>query len=200
MDETSRKVQAAYDEIAGEYARRNRGPMPEDLRRMAGLLLERMPPCGRLLDLGCGPGRDLAWFAEHGRNAIGVDLSTGMLAQARQDTACPLAQMDMRRLGFPAAIFDAIWCCASLLHLPKAQAPVTLAEMHRMLSPGGLLVIEVQQGSEEKWEDFFGERFFARYQMDEMKALLAHSGFITVESFSNQAEVRTWLSLLCLRG
>ena len=87
-----------------------------------------------------------------------------MLSQARQVTRVPLCQMDMRFLGFASNKFQAVWCCAALLHLPKAEAPGALAEIARVLFSGGFFSLSVQKGSGEVLErnPYFGddERFF----------------------------------------
>jgi len=119
---TSERMRKAYDQIAPLYPGTNE-TMPAALEAMAVRLVEL---CGwqiSLLDVGCGPGRHLAWFEARGVMSMGVDLSRGMLLHARRLVRAPVFQMDMRHLGFRDATFNAIWCCASLLHLPRSEAP-----------------------------------------------------------------------------
>jgi SAM-dependent methyltransferase len=193
------RMQAAYDAIAPIYAAAH-APLPDDLRLMAERLLALVDGQGPLLDAGCGPGRDMAWLEAQGLGCTGIDLSRGMLRQARSVVRGPLLQMDMRRLAFDDRCFDAIWCCASLLHLPKAEAPQAIAELRRVLRPGGACFVAVQEGTGEAWERRrrFGavERFFARYHAEELAGLLEQHGFVVLEQrMVGDGSVR-WLQML----
>jgi ubiquinone/menaquinone biosynthesis C-methylase UbiE len=190
-------AQATYDQIAPAFARTN-SEMPENVLLAAQKFIEFIPKNGKCLDLGCGPGRDIAWFEQHGVNILGADLSIGMLAQARKTTNQPLFQMDMLQLGLADGSFSGIWCNAALLHLPKAEAPQALKEMRRILCNGGILDLAVQEGTGEQFEAnpynaSQGERFFARYQEGELKQMLVLNRFIILEIekvFSNRAWLR----------
>jgi ubiquinone/menaquinone biosynthesis C-methylase UbiE len=109
---------------------------------------------------------------------------------------------DMRHLPFPDGTFAGVWCSASLLRLPKQDAPGTLAVMHRVLRPGGPLMLAVQAGAGEAWEtwpDGTVERFFARHRPDEIAARLAEAGFTVNERHAEQATNRSWLRMLATR-
>ncbi len=154
-----------------------------------------------ILDLGCGAGRDMAWLERLGVNAIGVDYSSSMLSQAHTQVNGPLLLMDMRHLGLRNRQFQGVWCCASLLHLPKSEAPLALIEMRRVLVPGGVLFLSVQQGSGEGWESCTYadvERFFSRYKQGEMAALLSECGFSLLESSSSQGRAHLWLQFFAV--
>ncbi|MGW5670929.1 class I SAM-dependent methyltransferase [Micromonospora sp. NPDC003776] len=177
MDEVIARNQAAYDRIAEEFAARN-PEVPVPYLEMADEFQRRAD--GPLLDLGCGPGRDLAYWAARGAEGIGLDLSAAMLRAARTRVAAPLVQGDLLRLPFRAGVLGGVWCSASLLHLPKAAAPAALAEVRRVLRPGGPLLLSLQEGDAEGWERWPGEeadRFFARYGSAEAEALLVAAGF-----------------------
>lgn len=192
---------STYDRIAPQFAQVYASMTP-DLIDAAQRLCSRLGPRpARLLDLGCGAGRDLAWFyaqaqTQQGLACFGADLSTGMLSEARQVTGAPLCQADMRFLGFAPRSFAGIWCVAALLHLPKAEAPRALAEMARVLVPGGGLYISVQKGSGEGNEptpyDASLDRFYARYELDEISTLLAQAGFSILAQGEN-FRGRHWL-------
>jgi ubiquinone/menaquinone biosynthesis C-methylase UbiE len=192
----------AYDKIAPRFAEIN-AAMPGELKEQAGRLIARLPAApARILDLDCGAGRDIAWFEALEQQMFGADLSRGMLNQARLVTRAPLIQMDMRFLGFVPSIFQAVWCCAALLHLPKNQAPAALLEISRVLVPGGFLSLSVQKGAGEGLErcmydrpiEYGGEieRFFARYEQSEMAALLEEAGFTILQQGENTGS-RLWL-------
>jgi ubiquinone/menaquinone biosynthesis C-methylase UbiE len=200
--ETSKRVAAAYDRVAAEFAEKN-AMMPAVFLEVGPRFLALAGSGARILDVGCGAGRDLAWLSAQGADVVGGDLSTGMLAQARQHAAGRLVQLDMRRLPFGDGACGGIWSSASLLHLPKQDAPRSLAEMHRVLAPGGPLMLAIQEGEGEVWETWpYGtvERFFARYLPAEAEALLAAAGFAVRDRHAEQAPNRRWLRFLATRS
>ena len=193
-------VRSAYDQIAEAYSAVNGGQMPEALLRLEHNLLGHVGHGARLIDVGCGVGRDMGWFESQGVRVNGVDLSAGVLAHARRLTASPLLLMDMRRLAFRDACFDGGWCCASLLHLPKREAPGALGAIRRVLKGGAMLVLSVQEGDCEAWEGGYVQgvkRFFARYDRAGMEAILAEAGF-SVRAFDEEHSHRDWLSFVCI--
>jgi len=102
---------------------------------------------GIVLDIGCGPGHDLAKIETHAKCAIGIDIALPMLRFARNISSAPVVQMDMRALGFMENSVEGIWCAASLLHLYRKEVPDTLRGFWRVLQPKGILFISVKQGT-----------------------------------------------------
>jgi SAM-dependent methyltransferase len=201
METINRRMAAAYDQVAEEFARRN-GVVPDHFLEVGPRFLAQAGPGAVILDLGCGAGRDLAWLSAQGADVVGGDLSLGMLMQARRHDVGRLLRLDMRALPFPSGAFGGIWSSASLLHLPKPDAPRALAEMHRVLAPGSPLLLAVQEGDSEGWEPApYGpvERFFARYRSDEIAPRLAESGFVVTERHVEETPTRRWLRLLATR-
>ena len=194
----SRRIAGAYDQIAAEFAVRN-AAMPHELLELGARFLALTGPHARVLDVGCGSGRDMAWLEERGVVVTGIDLSSGMLAQARPRVAGALARMDMRHLALASGCFAGAWCMASLLHVPKAEAPGVLRELHRVLLPGGVLAVGLKEGAGEGWERGpYGtvEQFFARYAPEEAETLLATTGFLVQRRAHNAAGARRWLQFL----
>lgn len=194
----SRRIRELYDRSAHQYATRNAG-MREGLVETGARFLKLAGEQPYVLDLGCGAGRDMAWLEQHGARMAGADLSAGMLTEARGIVHGPLVQADMGQLPFADASFNGVWCMASMLHLPKANAPLALAEIERVLLPAGVLLLGLQIGKGEVWEANpygVGERFFARYSEEEATEMLARSGFTTVYSFNAGTPHRQWLHLI----
>lgn len=195
------QVRTAYDQIVLEYAKRNHFKISANLVTLAQGLVEHVGQNCYILEVGCGTGRDMAWFESQGSIITGIDLSMGMLKYARQQVHSQLLSMNMRNLGFCNSCFDGAWCCASLLHLPKIEAALALQETRRILKFGGMLVLSIQEGNGEEWEESYVsgvKRFFARYQVDEMKDILSRSGFSVAKTDSSYDAPRAWLSFVCI--
>ena len=194
-------MRLAYDRVADTYAATN-AAMPPEIIRATRWFSGRLRAGALILDLGCGPGRDMAWLESHERQVVGVDLSRRMLRIARRQVRGGLAQMDALSLGFADHSFDGVWCDAVLLHFPRAVVPAVLAEIRRVLEPDGLLFVSVQQGQGEGWEpsryDPAAARYMVRYRMDEMTALLRAAGFTICTVNMDRAAAYPWLHFLAV--
>jgi ADP-ribose pyrophosphatase YjhB (NUDIX family)/ubiquinone/menaquinone biosynthesis C-methylase UbiE len=199
---------AAYDIIAKCFADRWFDlRLEEPMTRFAG----RLGPRARVLDVGCGPGRDVAWLSELGFDAGGVDLSFGMLQEARvRGVGVPLIQADMRHLPFRRGSFDGLWVCASLLHIPKEQAGGVLRELSRVVYPGHIYLAVKRgegrhsdahsDGTAEWVEDDEGHRFFtAYYTPSEIQLLVERNGFQVLhcwEEADQSGRSHPWINVL----
>ncbi len=187
-----------YDAIAADYAERTWNIR---LERALDSFARYLIPAARVLDLGCGPGRDIELLRARGARVIGADLSLGMLREARARVGGALACGDMRALPCASASFDGVWLCASLLHLPRADAPHALAETRRILRATRPLYVGVQQGEGERWDELRGARLFTYYQPDEIAALVRAAGFDIRESWVGDDTARThvkWINVIAV--
>jgi SAM-dependent methyltransferase len=112
------------------------GPL---IRAQQDLALARLAarPGEKILDLGCGPGRGLTALRSAGCTPFGLDTSADMLREARHTAA--VVRASATRLPLRAGVLDGILCTNSFHHYPEPQA--TLRELHRVLKPGGRLVL-----------------------------------------------------------
>jgi ubiquinone/menaquinone biosynthesis C-methylase UbiE len=199
MKDITEITRESYEQIAQTYAQVS-ATMGENLLEIARRFLTLLEPNSNILDVGCGPGRDMAWFESHNINVTGVDFSSSMLEIAREKVHGSLVQADMRKLQFEAHSVDGIWCSASLLHLPKTDSPTALLEFKRMLKPAGILFLAVQEGEGEHLEtrEVYGEnqRFFARYTTPEMTELLEAAGFEILDGYTHETRDRIWVRFL----
>ena len=99
--------------------------------------LERLEPGARILELGCGCGRDAARMLERGFAVDATDGARAMVRKAKERFGIEARVMRFDQLDTVEA-YDAVWAHASLLHLSRAALPDTLARIHRALTPGGL--------------------------------------------------------------
>jgi 8-oxo-dGTP pyrophosphatase MutT (NUDIX family) len=178
-DETRQTTQA-YNEIAPEFATKF---WETDLSPQLDRFCTYLQPGARVVDVGCGPGRDLLSLAERGFWAAGVDRSAGMLRQALARGAKALVQADARALPFASGAWDGVWACASLLHLPKSELPAALTETRRALGHGHVCLI-LKCGEGESWrdDDWGQRRFFAYYHPAEVELALERAGFHVLDS------------------
>ena len=146
------EVRLAYDAIAADYAATFPGTEAEHSLELAMVddLAARLHASGgtHVLDAGCGTGRMGRYLVRRGCSVVGVDLSPGMLEQARR--AAPdleLYEGSLVDLPFADDMFDGVLLWYSVIHLTDAELPVALAEVARVLRPGGLVLVASQKGA-----------------------------------------------------
>jgi SAM-dependent methyltransferase len=134
-----------------------------------------------ILDVGCGPGRDLRTFAGLGHTAIGLEGAAGFAAMARADTGCEVWQQEFHRLDLPPKRFDGIFANASLFHVPSQELPRVLRQLHFTLKPGGVLFSSNPHGqNEEGWNH---GRYGAYYDLEAWRRYMSDAGFIELEHY-----------------
>ena len=136
-----------------------------------------LPAGGRVLDAGCGTGRDVTAFAEAGFVVDGIDLCGALLDLAVK--ACPGATLgvsDIRHMPFDENTFDGVWAMASLVHLDHAAAEQALFEIRRVLRSHGCLFVTLKADESDtgRWE---GDRWFSFWKPETARAAFEKSGF-----------------------
>ncbi len=156
----------------------------------------------KILDLGCGPGRDAKHFTEQGYEVTGIDASEGQIKIARE--YCPAANFvkgDMRKLPFPDNSFDGVFSCASILHMEKSQLPLVLNEIKRVLKDNGVVFIKTKEADKEptlKPSRSIPEKniFWVYYTEQELRNILEDHGFEIIDFFKQHIVVH-WINFLC---
>lgn len=197
-DEATQHNQAAYDQIAGLYTDNQAGrgrAFPDLMDRFTA----RLPRPADLADLGCGPARDGALFAQAGHRVTGVDRSAGMLAIAASALPGRVAQGDLRCLPLGGGSLDGIWCCAALLHVPHGQTMAVLREMRRVLRPGGHLALVTALGHGARLEAVpyapGSQRWFFYRDADQLAEELP-AARLRVLDMTRKPGSRDWLKVL----
>lgn len=147
-------LRAGYATVARAYAEHLAGELagkPLD-RAFLDAFVERAR--GRILDLGCGPGHVAAFLATRGANVEGADLSPAMVAEARtRFPALAFTVADMFALPHDRGAFAGIVAFYAIVHVPTVELGGALAEMHRVLAPGGALALAFHAGTEHTHVD-----------------------------------------------
>ncbi len=127
-----------YDGIADWYSQTYNGA--NDFETQLDLFTKKLPKKSKVLDVGCGPGRESNYLSNHGFQAVGVDVSEKMLTIYRQvnpDFKSYLASM--LNLPFNNDIFDAIWTARAIIHIKKEDLATVFHEFYRVLKPKGII-------------------------------------------------------------
>ncbi len=168
----------SYDKLAKQWsdAHLTPGYWEEEI-----VIFNQFLPKGKLLEVGCGGGRDARELIKLGYSYVGTDISKGLLNEARKNNpGAEFKQVSLYDLDFPDK-FDGFWCAAVLLHIPKKRIVEALIAIKRNLKPGAVGFIAVKQGKGEKLEVIdrisSDKRFFALWQTDELKTVLIANGF-----------------------
>ena len=157
--------------------------------------IEGEPPF-TILDLGCGPGRDLKDFKLRGHIAIGLEGSARLAAMARAYSSCEVWQQDFLKLDLPDNYFDGIFANAALFHVPGQELPRVLRELRATLKPGSVLFSSNPHGqNEEGWQR---GRYCAFYDLASWRSHLSAAGFIELTHYYRPAglprEKQPWLA------
>lgn len=173
----------AFDAIGDRYD--EAFPHKEGQVQAADWLAKRLPSGARVLDLGCGTGLPTArQLADAGCQVVGVDLSEGMVELARRNV--PEAEFHRAdiadlRAGGPLDLgrFDAVAAFFSLLMLPRAEIPLALSTIHRLLKPGGLLVLSMVEADVDDFAiPFLGSTIrVTGYLRDTLREVVESAGF-----------------------
>jgi ubiquinone/menaquinone biosynthesis C-methylase UbiE len=172
---------AAYDAQSVAYAEHSRDRAP--LNRLHEHFESLVGGGARVLDLGCGPGHDAAELVSRGLKVTGLDLSRGLLLEARSHSALAgsLIQADARQLPIVSYTFDGVWSCASLLHVPKRDVAHAIAELYRVLKPGGILFTSMSEGGEPGAipviSDGLSQRLYYYHREGDWASLVSGAGF-----------------------
>jgi SAM-dependent methyltransferase len=172
-----------YNRIAGQYVERISNEL--DHKPLDRLLLDRFAESvrdqGRACDLGCGPGHVAAYLHRRGVDVFGVDLSSGMIDQAR--ILCPGVEFktgNMLSLDLETESLAGIVAFYSIIHVPRDEVVTALCEMKRVLKPGGRLFLAFHIGDDIlHLDEMWGESVsldFVFFEPQEMRNYLERAG------------------------
>ncbi len=167
-----------YDENAQEFFD---GTVDADMSSHHDKFLKLMPENGRILDAGCGSGRDAKLFKDSGYDVTAIDGSVEMCRLAREFSGIDVKHMQFQEIDFINE-FDGIWASASLLHVPSKELDSVLRKLKKALKENGILYASFKYG------DFEGERN-GRYFND-----LIESAAIEIFEKNEFKVIETWIT------
>jgi SAM-dependent methyltransferase len=186
-----------YNKNAVEYFEKT---VNLDLQESLDRFTTFLPDGGSVLDLGCGSGRDSAYFISCGYDVTAVDASEEMCSLAGIHIGQDVLQMTFSELDFNE-VFDGVWASASLLHVPRNEMDEILSKVINSMKRNGILYMSFHYG------DFEGERsgrFYTDYRTKSLKDLFArfeNLELIEVKRHENisQDNNTMWISALARR-
>jgi SAM-dependent methyltransferase len=174
LDTISRRTLEHYERNAQAFFA---GTIDHDVSQNIAALLDAIQsdPPFTILDLGCGPGRDLKTFTSLGHRAIGLDGCANFVEMARRFSGCEVWHQDMLHLDLPPNMFDGVFANAVLFHVPSAALDKVLADLYATLKPGGVLFSSNPRGhNEEGWN---GPRYGSYYDYPTWERFVTAAGF-----------------------
>ncbi len=184
-----------YDRGAREFWE---GTRDHDVSQNIAALLQpiQAPPPLKLLDFGCGPGRDLATFKALGHHVTGLEGSPRLAAMARAHSGCEVLEQSFLALDLPKHHFDGVFANAVLFHVPQQELPRVLGALRQALKPGGVLFGSNPRGDgREGWS---GERYGCFHDWPSWRGTMLAAGFAELHHYYRPSgvpfEQQAWLA------
>lgn len=172
-----------------------------DMSELHDTFLSRLPATAHILDAGCGSGRDAKCFVDRGYAVSAFDASRELAALATQHCGFEVAVRSFADV-VEVETYDGIWCCASLLHVPAAELPSTLARLWRALRPGGCLYVGFKHGVGEREQA--GRRFTDADEATLRGWLAGLTQVASVQTWQSEDQrperSDTWINALAVRA
>jgi SAM-dependent methyltransferase len=142
--------------------------------------IEGTPPF-QILDFGCGPGRDVAYFHSCGHRVVGLDGALRFVEMARALTGCEIRLQNFLKLSLEEHGFHGIFANASLFHVPQSELPRVLLELRDALVPRGVLFMSNPRGVDI--EGFSGDRYGNFLTLERWRTYLEAARFDEIEHY-----------------
>lgn len=192
-DSVTSSIRDSYDRLAEEYARRIANEL--QYKPLDRELLDRFARAtagrGEICDIGCGPGHVARYLHNAGASVFGLDLSTGMIEQARKlNPQIPFRAGNMMALDISDDTLAGVVAFYAIVNIPRQSLPLVFQEINRVLRPGGLLLLAFHAGDEVLHEDeLWGQKIsmdFLLFPPPAIKSDLEAAGF-TIEEVIERA-------------
>ena len=197
MSEKSKKNQTIqyYDQNAADFVENTRNV---DFHVMQDEFIEGLPAGAKILDMGCGSGRDTKYFLEHGYRVDAIDGSAELCALASEYTGIPVKCQLFQELD-ASEVYDGIWACSSILHLEKTELRSVLKKMADALRPDGWIYTSFKYG---EYEGMRNGRYFTDFTWNSFQRFIRDTESLSITESWVTGDVRPgreeekWLNLL----
>lgn len=176
----SQSTIADYDRLAYQFREGTRDhDVSQNYEALLGAINGNPPFC--ILDVGCGPGRDLRYFRSLGHDAIGLEGSCAFVDMAREFSECEVLHQNFLVMRLPAKKFDGIFANAALFHVPSVELPRVLQELHESLKDQGVLFSSNPRGNNE--EGLYGNRYNCFHNLETWREFVTQAGFVELHHY-----------------
>lgn len=197
MDLDYKKAQESYNTYSKIYAENT---FPRLLQFQLNHFISLLSKNAKILDAGCGCGRDTHYLTEEGFDVIGIDLSEPLLEEAKIRTNLDkFKKMDFLNLEFPEESFDGIWCMAGISSIPKDKIPDAIKQFHKVLKKQGILYIDIREGhgqeivKKQKYEN--APFLHCHLTKQELENLVKELGFHIISSEVSDNQGKRWVEI-----
>ena len=195
------KVIESFNKFAEQYADITFSNLLQyELNRFISLI----PKDGKVLDLGCGAGRDVEYFTDFKLKTMGIDASKNLINEAKKRVNENFEVMDMRKLTFKDEEFDGIWAQDSISYVAKDDVKGVLKNVFRILKREGIFFVSVRKGSDEVLilSEKLGknEVMVGFYEINELEALLREAGLEIMNSYLQDGNDFTWINIFAKKS
>ncbi|MBU2639865.1 MAG: class I SAM-dependent methyltransferase, partial [Nanoarchaeota archaeon] len=164
-----------------------------------------MPKNGKILDLGCGSGRDVQYFIDYSLDAMGIDASEKLIEEGKRRVPTGKFEvMDITKLNFEDGIFDGVWAQDSISYVSKDELGGVLKKVNSILKSNGMFFVSVRKGSGEKTvkHEKVGEEeiFTTFFTKEELEEYLKKNGFEIMNSYIQEGEDYKWVNIFAKKS
>lgn len=184
-----------YNENAREFTY---GTVNVNFTEIQDLFLAYMPEGGKILDFGCGSGRDTKYFLNKGYGVDAIDGSDELCKIASEYTGISVKKMKFEELDC-IGVYDGIWACASILHVTNNELPTILRKMTDAVKNGGVIYASFKYG---EFEGYRNGRYFTYHTEESFKKIIEGIPALVIERLWASDDVRAergeeqWLNLI----
>ncbi len=157
------------------------GTKDHDVSQNIEALLRHLDESADILDLGCGPGRDLRDFVQRGHRPVGVEGALPFVQMARSYSGCEVWHQNFLALDLPPARFDGIFANAVLFHVPSQSLADVLDKLRQTLRPDGVLFCSNPRGPDIEQQN--GARFGCYLTLQTWREFVENAGFSLLEHY-----------------
>lgn len=185
-----------YDKNAEKYIN---ATFDCDMSKERETFMRLLPPKGKILDLGCGSGRDALAFTKAGFRVTAIDSAPEMCRLASEKTGLNIQCQDFRDINFQSE-FDGVWACASLVHLTSDEVEAMFTRINKALKNSGVFYFSLKGVGSCQPDDVPEFVFYEEQEVDE---IINKTGFLApkiIEKTKGKTNPDTiWLSTFCFK-